>query len=345
MNLLVTGGNGFVMSNFVRAWLEQYPQSRVVIVDFSPLDDMSETFFATVRSRISWIQADIVDVESWSARIGDIGIDAIVHGATVTPHPYVDASGVLRDPERENPGKVLDVNIAGTVAVLEFARRQTALCRFVYISTGSVYGDRGPALPGAPLPEDGYVDPQTLYGISKHASELIVRRYGELYGLSEASVRLASVFGPMDRPNPVRNVRGTPNLVANLAVSGTPLLVHSFDGVGDWIHTADVAEALRLLILADHVRHAVYNIAYGQAETVRNLVDHVADIVPLSAAEADPALANVRCDPDRRAGQWGAYDITRMKEEFGWSPAPLRQRVHEYVQWLRGETSFRQTKI
>lgn len=139
----------------------------------------------------------------------------------------------------------------------------------------------------------------------------------------------------MDRPNHVRNVQGTPNLVASLAVAGKPLLVHSFEGVGDWINTADVAEALRCLVVAETVQHQAYNVAYGSAETVRDLVDHVAIILPVSATETDLAKANVKCDPDRRAGQWGAYDISRMQTEFGWAPAPLRQRMHEYVNWLK----------
>lgn len=339
MNLLVSGGNGFVMSNFVRAWLECRPNSHVVILDFSPLDDQAASFFAPVRDRISWIRADICKMEEWSARLGDMPIDVIVHGATVTPHPYVDASGILRDPEREDPGRVIDINIGGTKALLEFARRCAALRRFIYVSTGSVYGDKGPALPETPLPEEGHVAPQTLYGISKYASELVVKRYGALYGLPVASVRLASVYGPMDRPNSTRHVHGAPNLVATLALRGEPLKVHSFDGVGDWIHAADVAQALRLLVLAPDVKHDVYNVAYGRAETMRNLIDHTAEVVPLTATPASSDTANVRCDPDRRAGQWGAYDITRMQNEFDWSPAPLRQRMHEYINWLREDSS------
>ncbi|MGF6177980.1 NAD-dependent epimerase/dehydratase family protein [Ensifer sp. 4252] len=335
MNLLVTGGHGFVMSNFVRHWLERYADSRVTILDATPADDECAGFLRAVQDRIHCVQTDILDLDGWSARIAHLDIDAIVHGATVTPHPYVTSSGEARDPERLAPTKVLDVNISGTVAALEFARHRGGIKRFVYVSTGSVYGDSGPAEQGQPLPEDGYVAPQTLYGISKYSAEMIARRYGELYGLSVVSARLSSVYGPMDRPNNVRNVQGTPNLVASLAVAGKPLLVHSFDGVGDWIHTADVAEALRILVVAEGVNHRTYNVAYGSAETVRDLVGHVAAVLPVSATETDLAAANVKCDPDRRAGQWGAYDINRMRTEFGWAPAPLRQRIQEYVNWLR----------
>jgi len=93
----------------------------------------------------------------------------------------------------------------GTVAALDWARTQPKLRRFVYVSSGSVYRNHGPDRPGEPLPEDGYVMPRRLYAISKFASELITERYAELFGLPIASVRLSSVYGPMDRATPTDN--------------------------------------------------------------------------------------------------------------------------------------------
>ncbi|MGK4455707.1 NAD-dependent epimerase/dehydratase family protein, partial [Klebsiella pneumoniae] len=88
--------------------------------------------------------------------------------------------------------RIVDVNLMGTVAVLEWARTVAGLKRLIYVSSGAVYKHHGPDRPGEPLPEDGYVMPRTLYGVSKLASELITERYGELFGLSTTSVRLAS---------------------------------------------------------------------------------------------------------------------------------------------------------
>ena len=140
------------------------------------------------------------------------------------------------------------INVGGTIAILEVARRLPDLKRFLYVSTGSVYADDGPVTTGAPLPEDGYVAPKTLYGISKYASELIVSRYAQLYGMSCVAARLSAVYGPMDRVTDSRNVRCLPNLVANLAVAGEPLKVSGLDAVGDWIHADDVATALAALL-------------------------------------------------------------------------------------------------
>jgi UDP-glucose 4-epimerase len=334
MSVLVTGGNGFVMSNFIRQWLEHEPAGHVVVLDSSGPDGAAQAFFAPVANRIHQVKASVLDADAWSDEIAPDEITHIVHGATLTPHPYVDADGSPRDPERENPRRILDVNIAGTVTLLEWARDLPRLGRFVYISSGSVYGDEGPNAGAAALPEDGYVDPVTLYGISKYASELVARRYAKLYGLPAVSVRLSSVYGPMDRVTTSRHVRCVPWLVAHLALAGETLHVYAHNGVGDWIHAADVADAIARLLRAPSLSHSTYNVANGRAETVQTLLELTAEKVTLTSRPSSKSDANVFCDPDRRKGQWGAYDISRLRNELGWEPVPLRQRMHDYIDWL-----------
>jgi nucleoside-diphosphate-sugar epimerase len=335
MTVLVTGGNGFVMSNVVRHWLDSDTAAQAVVLDSAAPDRAARDFFAPVAQRMRWIEASVLEPGVWTRRIESREITHIVHGASLTPHPYVADDGTARDPEREGPHRILDVNVMGTVALLEWARCLPGLRRLVYVSTGSVYGDEGPQTEGAPLPEDGYVFPTTLYGISKYASEMIVRRYGELFGLPVVSVRLSSVYGPMDRVTAARHVRGVPWLVTHLALAGEELRVSAYDGVGDWIHAADVAEAIARVLRAPALRHPTYNVAYGEPVTVRTLLDIAAEKVPMSHRSSPKAEANVVCDPDRRHGQWGAYDISRLSGELGWRPAPLRQRLYAYMDWLQ----------
>src|SRR5262249_28647291 len=132
-----------------------------------------------------------------------------------------------------------------------------------------------------------------------------------------------------------RNVRCLPLVVLQAALAGETLRVDSFDGLGDWIHAADVAEALSRLLRAPTLLHGIYNVAYGSAETLRVLVDAAAAAVPLAARETQGADANVVSDPDRRPGRWGGYDASRLQGELGWRAAPLRQRILEYARWLR----------
>ncbi len=167
------------------------------------------------------------------------------------------------------PGRSSTVNVMGTVAVLDWARTLPNLRRFVYVSSGSVYKEHGPDRPGEPLPEDGYVMPRKLYGISKLASELITERYGDLFGLSTTSVRLSSVYGTMDRVTASRNYRHVPNRIAHMVVEGVQRVrVNTVDASETMFMWRDVARAIVALLHAPRVRYSAYNIAMGYTVTL-----------------------------------------------------------------------------
>jgi UDP-glucose 4-epimerase len=340
MTLLVTGGTGFVMSVLARHWLERDPHARAVILDQSPVDAAAARHFAPVADRLTVAVADLTR-PGWEAALGQHKITRIVHGATMTPLSRGTAAEARRDPETEDPARIMEVNLMGTVNVLDWARRQPGLERFIYVSSGAVYRHNGPDWPGEPLPEDGYVMPLRLYGISKLASELVVNRYAELFRLSAASVRLPSVYGPMDRITASRNFRHVPNKVAHLALAGRPIRVNTLDGVGDYLHAGDAAEAIARLLLAPQLHHRIYNVASGVATTTGELVAYAAEIVPGTRAEiVAPEEADILQDPALRDGMWGAYEISRIYNEVGWRPRPVRQALHDYIAWIKAnETS------
>jgi UDP-glucose 4-epimerase len=178
MTLLVTGATGFVMSVLGREWLDADPNARLVVLDSSPLDVTAQRYFAPVMKRMTVVTADVTRPETWRAALEGRGITHIAHGATITPISRGSAAEAKREPEAENPARIIEVNLMGTVAMLEWARTLPELKRFIYVSSGAVYKHHGPDRPGEPLPEDGYVMPRRLYGISKLASELITERYG-----------------------------------------------------------------------------------------------------------------------------------------------------------------------
>src|ERR1700761_7431635 len=264
MNLLITGATGFVMSVLARHWLEAQPGARLVVLDSAEPDAPAPRHFAPVADRLSIVVADITQPDSWRGELARHNITHIVHGATITPISRGTAREARREPEAENPARIVEVNLMGTVAVLEWARTVPHLKRFIYVSSGAVYKHHGPDRPGEPLPEDGYVMPRTLYGVSKLASELVTERYGELFGISTTSVRLASVYGTMDRPTASRTFRHGPNRIAHMAVEGVKRLrVNTLDAVGDYIHAEDVANAIIALLRLERVRYSAYNIAMG----------------------------------------------------------------------------------
>jgi UDP-glucose 4-epimerase len=343
MTLLVTGATGFVMSVLGRHWLESEPDARLVVLDASPLDAAAQRYFAPVMKRLSVVAGDVTRPETWRGALAAHGITHIVHGATITPISRGSAAEAKREPEAENPARIIDVNVMGTVAMLEWARTLPNFKRFIYVSSGAVYKDHGPDRPGEPLPEDGYVMPRRLYGISKLASELIAERYGDLFGLSTASVRPSSVYGPMDRATPSRNMHHVPHRIARMALDGVRRVrVNTLDAVGDYIHAEDVARAIGSLLRAPRLRYSAYSVACGVTASIGEMVGWVAEKVPGFGAEVVPAeQADIVQDPALRDGMWGAYDVARICGETGWKPRPMREALHAYMDWLATERASR----
>lgn len=335
MTLLVTGGTGFVMSVLVRTWLERDPLARAVILDRADLDALAERYFASVRDRLTVIVADIRDPAQWEAALDVHDIRHVVHGATVTPISRGSAAEAKRQPEAEDPARIVDVNFMGTVHILEWLRKRPGVQRLIYVSSGSVYRHHGPDWSGEPLPEDGYVAPLTLYGISKFAAEMVVNRYADLFGLSAASVRLASVYGPMDRATASRSFRHVPNRVAHMALAGETIRPNSLEPVGDYVHSGDVADAIIGLLSAERLRYRHYNIGSGETATIGDVIGWARERVPELAVEIRSVeTANVIQDPVLKDGMWGAYDIARIARDTGWQPRSARQAFHDYMDWI-----------
>ena len=330
------------MSVVVRTWLDAHPAARAVVLDRAPPDDAARGYFASVADRLTIMAGDVTAPDGWRTALDAYDIRHVIHGATVTPISRGSAEEAAREPEAERPAEIMDVNLMGTVRLLDWARTRPRLGRFLYVSSGAVYRHHGPDTPGSPLPEDGYVAPKTLYGVSKLASELVVERYGALFGLSTVSARLSSVYGPMDRPTASRDFRHLPNRIAHLALRRPgPISANALDGVGDYIHAEDAARALLALLAAPRLKHPVYNVALGEAVTIGEMIAYAGERVPGVRAEAAPADgADILQDSPSRGGMWGPYDISRIVAETAWRPRPMRDAFHDYMGWIAGrETS------
>src|SRR5690242_21964671 len=128
--LLVTGATGFVMSVLGRHWLEVDPAARLVALDAAPLDAAARRYLAPVMDRLTVVAADVTQPQTWRAPLAGHAITHIVHGATITPISRGTVAEAAREPEAENPAKILEVNMMGTVAMLEWARTLPGLERF-----------------------------------------------------------------------------------------------------------------------------------------------------------------------------------------------------------------------
>lgn len=337
MTLLITGGGGFVMSNLAHRWLATHPEDHVVILDNGPLDDALLRFLSPYSDNYTYVRASVLDTAALDKIADDHTITHIVHGATVClSAPQGPDGHSLANPETEVPATVLEVNIMGAVRVLEMARRMPSLKAFINISSGAVYNDYGPE-PAGPMPEEGWVDPPEFYGISKVAAEQITRRYRELFGINAASVRLSGVYGPMDRWRPSRAYQCPPKLAIHHGLAGKPVRINAPEGVGDHLHAADIAVAIASLLEKNGtLDHTVYNVAYGEAVTLEELFAMVKEIIPGLIWEiAAPKDCDFAMDARFKGGRWGAYDISRITNETGWTPRPLQEALRDYADFVK----------
>ncbi len=326
MTLVVTGGTGFVMSNLVLHWLESDPSATCVIVDEAPWDTHADRFFAHVNPRLQFVRGDVRDLDRWSPALNGLAVTHVVHGAALTTVGGDEYSGARQ---------MLDVNVSGTAAVLEWARELDRLQRLIYVSSGSIYGD-SPEFPSdQTVPEELPGNPDDIYGLSKLAAEQLTELFREHRQLDAVVVRLTSVYGPMDRQLASRSPGSVPYTVAQLAVAGEVITVDSTEEGADWIHASDVARALVGLLKQGSLRHRIYNVAYGEVIPVGELLRAASTVFAGLRYEVVPAEhAAVVARRPNLGPAWAAYDTTRLDDELGWQPQPIGAAFQRYLRWL-----------
>jgi nucleoside-diphosphate-sugar epimerase len=325
MHLLVTGGCGFVMSHVMRQWVERGADYRVTSIDVFAADSSLRTFLQPYAGQIRLLEGSVTERSFWESALEELAPDYFIHGAAMTPN--------RNGSEKSQARTVVEVNIQGVLNAFEWARNCKSLKRMLHVSSGSIYGDDGPD--GA-LPEDGFEmrSPDSLYPITKRAGELLALRYRDLFELPLVVCRLSSIYGPLDRWTPGRDFQCAPNLIVQHALQGKTIRVCGAQAVGDWLHVADVARGMLALIDSSVAEPAVFNIAYGEAVSIRALIEIVANrVAGTEWQETSAQQADLVGYPDRRRGAWGAYDNTRLRA-LGWSPTPLHQALTSYVDWV-----------
>jgi nucleoside-diphosphate-sugar epimerase len=332
MAVLVTGGCGLVGASLVKRLLAE-PEAAVVVIDISPPDEAVKRLLGGAFERVTFIEADVSSATALDAALADVdpaGLRGIVHAAILDHVP---------DWERASTRAYVDVNLGGTINLLEVARRLPAPGPFVYVGSGSVYGEPGPGTPLGLQGEDGPVDPPEMYAITKYAAELVVRRYGTLFGLDVRRVRLSGVFGAMERQTAGRKLMSPVHAVGRAVATDSPLRItaRTLDSVGDHVSGEDVADGLARLLAAERATYPVYNLADGHLTTFRELLGLMQTAgAPVTVDIVDdPRDADLDLDPANRLARWNAYDISRAREDLGWTPRPLSDQLASYLAWLR----------
>ena len=332
--LLVTGGGGFVMCHLARHWAERAADNVAVIVDRDPLDTAARDWLRPARGRVRALCGDVADAAFWDGlpgRIADLGpVAYVAHGAAVSSIERHRRTGGLAAAL-----PALEANVMGTARALAFAETLPSLRRFLNVSSGAVYARETGLPPDVPLPEDGHVAPDGLYPVSKYAAEMLVRQTARDGGLPAITVRLASVFGPLDRETSGRALDSIPKRLVMAARAGRTPAVSGLDSVGDYLAAEDVAAAMAALLTCAAPRHPVYNVAAGRLTTLSELISLIARLHPgFEVREVPPGEAEIADVRPATSGRNGAYDIARIVADTDWRPADLSAGLRSYRDWL-----------
>jgi dTDP-glucose 4,6-dehydratase len=344
-NLFITGGAGFIGSNFVHHWLANTKEGRVVVFDAltyaGNIDNLADI---AADPRYLFVKGDICDEANVRALLTEHQIDTIVHFAAES---HVDRS-IL------GPDDFIRTNVIGTHSLLKAAKalwidqRIVPEHRFHHVSTDEVYGSLGPS--DAPFHEDSPYAPNSPYSASKAASDHLVRAYHETYGLNTTVTNCSNNYGPYHFPEKL-----IPLTIVNI-LQGKPLPVYG-DGlqIRDWLHVEDHCAAIKLA-LTKGKPGAVYNIGGNSETTNIHIVRSLCDLLDAalmarpeyraafpasptySGTRAVQLITHVRDRPghDRRY----AIDYSKASRHLGYAPARnleggLRSTVHWYLQQVK----------
>jgi len=327
-NVLVTGGAGFIGSNFVRYLLQAEPEVRVVNLDVLSYAGSQENLKDLPSpERHTFVKGDICDRPLVDELFHSHQIDTVVHFAAET---HVDRSILY-------PEQFLHTNVVGTFTLLEAACHywlvEKALpdesLRFHHISTDEVYGTLKPNDPA--WSEDTPYAPSSPYSASKAASDHYVRAYGHTYGLPYSITNCTNNYGPYQFPEKL-----IPLMILN-AVDGKPLPIYGDGGqIRDWLYVEDHCEAI-WLILRKGQAGQTYNIGAGSQPTNLQVIQHLCaaldELLPDSPSVPHSSLMRFVADRpghDRRY----AIDITKISRQLGWQPKQsLGSGLQKTVQW------------
>lgn len=312
MNIIVTGGAGFIGSNFVFHMLQAHPEYRIVCLDkLTYAGNLSTLEPVMTNANFRFVKADICDRAAVYQLFEEEHPDIVVNFAAES---HVDRS-------IENPGIFLETNIMGT-AVLMDACRKYGITRYHQVSTDEVYGDLPLDQPDLFFTEDTPIHTSSPYSSSKASADLLVLAYHRTYGLPVTISRCSNNYGPYHFPEKL-----IPLMIIN-ALHDKPLPVYG-DGlnVRDWLYVEDHCRAIDLILHKGTVGE-VYNV--GGHNEMKNI-----DIVKLICRALGKPESLIQFVTDRKGhDRRYAIDPTKIHHELGWLPeTKFADGIQKTIQW------------
>jgi dTDP-glucose 4,6-dehydratase len=308
-NVLVTGGAGFIGSNFVRHFLRAHGD--VTVVNFDKLTyagNLENLKELEGESRYHFVRGDICETADVGGVFAKYAIDTVVHFAAES---HVDRS-IL------GAGIFITTNVLGTQVLVEAARKH-AVERFLHVSTDEVYGSLGAS---GKFTEATPLHPNSPYSASKASSDLVVLAYNHTFGLPVLLTRCSNNYGPYQFPEKL-----IPLMIIN-ALHDKSLPVYG-DGlnVRDWLHVEDHCSAIDRVLMTGRVGET-YNIGGNNEWTNIDIVKTILHL--LGKGESLIAYVQDRPGHDRRY----AIDAAKIKKDLGWEPSrTFEQGIAETVKW------------
>ena len=312
MTIIITGGAGFIGSNFVFHMLREHPQDRVICLDkLTYAGNLSTLAPVMGQDNFRFVKADICDRDAVYSLFAEEHPDVVVNFAAES---HVDRS-------IENPAIFLETNIMGT-AVLMDACRKYGIQRYHQVSTDEVYGDLPLDRPDLFFTETTPIHTSSPYSSSKASADLLVLAYHRTYGLPVTISRCSNNYGPYHFPEKL-----IPLMIIN-ALHDKPLPVYG-DGlnVRDWLYVEDHCRAIDLILQKGRAGE-VYNV--GGHNEMKNI-----DIVKLICKALGKPESLIHHVTDRKGhDRRYAIDPTKIQEELGWLPeTKFADGIKKTIQW------------
>jgi len=310
MRLLVTGGAGFIGSNFVHYWLERHPDDHLVVLDLLTYAGDRRSL-AGVEDRIVFVRGDIGDLEGCGRLMEAEGIEVVVNFAAESHNSLAVV----------DPSLFFRTNALGTQTLLEAARHAVRLERFHHVSTCEVYGDL-PLDTDEVFTESSPYRPRTPYNASKAAADHAVRAYHETYGLPVTITNCSNNYGPAQFPEKV-----IPLFVTNALDDLDLPLYASTQNKREWLHVRDHCRAIELVLEEGRVGET-YNVGSGVEKSIEEIADAVLELT--GKPESLKTIVADRPGHDRRY----LLDSTKLRRELGWKPdIAFEDGMRETVEW------------